>query len=366
MGNSDVFRIPCSLVKDGISINILALPDSGAHGFCFIDRQVTQSACDGLNLHPYTLAKPITPKGYNGVPGRIITKFVVFTMKIDGHTLDQTPFLVLDLGNQDVILGDGWMAHFDVLPDRKNRKLFWRTPPIQKISFAGNLQIPRSLLRKPNPLRCHQLNANRWSQLMEHDDKRRLIGSRSGVGAMGIKLLSTKQVTFDECESTEIEPIPQYETSLNCLNNRSTTKVNISEISGPTYNIIARHKGNQAFTVSLKEIDCEWSDWFRLEKKTKSDDLLMKLPRKYHDYLGVFLKQASDTLSPYRQYDHKIELEKDGELGYGPLYNQFTAELKAVKEYLLENLERRVGKSSLHIPLEGYLMVGGTMWGENV
>lgn len=129
MGNSNVFRIPCSLVNNGISTEILALPDSGAHGFCFINQKIVKKICDRFNVVPHILAKPITPKGYNGIPGRKITHFIVLTLKIDSYVLPEIPFLILDLGNQDVILGDGWMSHFDVLPDMRNRKLFWRTPP---------------------------------------------------------------------------------------------------------------------------------------------------------------------------------------------------------------------------------------------
>ncbi|KAI0990962.1 hypothetical protein K3495_g17225, partial [Podosphaera aphanis] len=144
---------------------------------------------------------------YNGVPGRIITHFAVFTMQIDGHTLTQIPFLILDLGNQDVILGDGWMAHFDVLPDMRNRRLFWRTPPASRPSFARNLQIPRSLLRTKKSTANHQLDADRRCRIMEHDDKRRLDGPGSGVGIMGIRLLKNKSVAFEDLNLVKVEAI---------------------------------------------------------------------------------------------------------------------------------------------------------------
>ena len=56
--------------------------------------------------------------------------------------------------------------------------------------------------------------------------------------------------------------------------------------------------------------------------------------------MEVFSKEVSDSLPPCRSYDHKIELESERQLGYGRLYNQSTEELKAVKEYLTENLRK--------------------------
>ena len=66
------------------------------------------------------IPKPITPKGYDSFPGRIITHFIVATMCIDGYTLTGILFLILDLGDQNIILGDAWMAHFDVHPDLRH------------------------------------------------------------------------------------------------------------------------------------------------------------------------------------------------------------------------------------------------------
>ena len=92
MGGEKVFRVPCSLINNGISISILALPDSGAHGFCFLNRTIASNICSKLGIAPIILPNPITPKGYDGVKGRIITHFIVTTLRIDGYTLEKFPF----------------------------------------------------------------------------------------------------------------------------------------------------------------------------------------------------------------------------------------------------------------------------------
>ena len=69
-------------------------------------------------------------------------------------------------------------------------------------------------------------------------------------------------------------------------------------------------------------------------------EVVSKVPHWYHDFIHIFSKKASNTLPPQRHYDHKIELVENASMGYGPLYSQSSEELKLVKQYLMENLER--------------------------
>lgn len=77
-----------------------------------------------------------------------------------------------------------------------------------------------------------------------------------------------------------------------------------------------------------------------LRNRLENQNLLEKLPQCYHNFVNLFSKEASDNLPPCRSYDHKIQLEREGKLGYGRLYNQSTEEVKAVKQYLIENLDK--------------------------
>ncbi|KAI0991102.1 hypothetical protein K3495_g17085, partial [Podosphaera aphanis] len=66
------------------------------------------------------------------------------------------------------------------------------------------------------------------------------------------------------------------------------------------------------------------------------------IPPEYADFADVFSKAESDKLPPHRAYDHKIELEGQGErsLKYSPLYKMSLDELEAVKKYITENLDK--------------------------
>jgi hypothetical protein len=60
----------------------------------------------------------------------------------------------------------------------------------------------------------------------------------------------------------------------------------------------------------------------------------------------VFSKSKSDKLLLHQLYNHKIELKGDNTLGYSLLYKITTAELKTVKEYLINNLNKGFIKAS--------------------
>ena len=73
-----------------------------------------------------------------------------------------------------------------------------------------------------------------------------------------------------------------------------------------------------------------------------------KLPYWYKEFKDIFSKAASDTLPPYRLYNHKIKIEPDKEntLGFSPLCQQSTAKLQATKQYIVDNLHKGFIKPS--------------------
>ena len=61
---------------------------------------------------------------------------------------------------------------------------------------------------------------------------------------------------------------------------------------------------------------------------------------KHHEFLDVFDRSKADELPPHRSYDHKIELEGEGQPPKSRLYPMFEYKLQKVKEYLTENLKK--------------------------
>jgi hypothetical protein len=67
------------------------------------------------------------------------------------------------------------------------------------------------------------------------------------------------------------------------------------------------------------------------EEQTK---LRPVIPECYHNYLNIFLKEASNMLPPTQPYDHKIKLITESSTGYCLLYKISLEELEAAKQYI--------------------------------
>jgi hypothetical protein len=66
------------------------------------------------------------------------------------------------------------------------------------------------------------------------------------------------------------------------------------------------------------------------------------IPPEYHDFLPFFLEEGSRQLPlKYPGIDHEINLKPDFQPPFGSLYRLLQAELKAQKEWLNNNLEKR-------------------------
>ncbi|CAD6951694.1 unnamed protein product [Tilletia caries] len=80
-----------------------------------------------------------------------------------------------------------------------------------------------------------------------------------------------------------------------------------------------------------------------------------KVPSKYHDLLAAFSKTNADTLPPHRDFDHRIDLEPGTKPPFGPIYSLSEPELKALREWLDENLENYISRRSSHIGLMNHI-----------
>ena len=73
-----------------------------------------------------------------------------------------------------------------------------------------------------------------------------------------------------------------------------------------------------------------------------------KLPYGYQKFKNTFLKAVSNILPPHQPYDYKIKIKlgKENTLNYSPLCQQSIAELQAIKQYLINNLDKGFIKPS--------------------
>lgn len=64
------------------------------------------------------------------------------------------------------------------------------------------------------------------------------------------------------------------------------------------------------------------------------------LPPEIADFFDVFSPKEADKLPPHRSGDHHIQLKEGATLPFGPLYGMSREELKALKDWLEENLRK--------------------------
>ena len=94
-------------------------------------------------------------------------------------------------------------------------------------------------------------------------------------------------------------------------------------------------KGAQVFAVSIRDIQ------YQTEKEVSAETNPRNVvPQKYYNLLNIFSKKNSDTLPPYRKYDHKIYQEEGQKPGHALLYKMSPEELDAVKQYLDSHLAK--------------------------
>jgi hypothetical protein len=99
------FIVPYTLSKNRYGITLSALINSRANGFAFIDTTYTNDISTFLNLKPQPLIQPIIPKGFNRQPGKAVTYILTLYLSLNGQRQEDIPFIILDLGNYNIILG---------------------------------------------------------------------------------------------------------------------------------------------------------------------------------------------------------------------------------------------------------------------
>jgi hypothetical protein len=133
------------------------------------------------------------------------------------------------------------------------------------------------------------------------------------------------------------DPAPKVPKPTKSSRGKKVFAANIAQLNETGFHINLMQKETEFFTTSLYKIDRiieEKANPAQEDSETEEELLARTVPLEYHDLIKVFSKKESDKLPPHRQYDHKIQLEKEVPLGYHPLYHMTLEELQTLKEYL--------------------------------
>ena len=110
--------------------------------------------------------------------------------------------------------------------------------------------------------------------------------------------------------------------------------MDIALISNANFCQLLKQNQGVAYMMDISQIE-------ELSSATISDEPSIQLPDKYAEYAQVFSKTQADKLPPHRPYDHSIPIAEGANIPFGPVYNLSQTELKALHEYLKENLAKR-------------------------
>jgi transposase InsO family protein len=355
----NAFNTSCTLVKNGYSFNTAALTDTGANAFLLIDANLAAQLVKRCGITVYHFDKPIPVNGFNGLPGKPVDSWVELTLQVDHRQFVNLPFIITPLGNHDLIFGRKWLAWTNLRLAVRDRTLEWPAdlppmylPPVQRI-----------------PLTRQSLRPQKIDLVAQADARRRDIAFTKAMGKATIiaSIITRKKDPplvksfLRPSQEEKIEPKPPP--LVVPVQQEQPKPIDIACISGPAFVLNMRRHENLCFTTNLYELDkiltsrdckklgqaqkiaatCDISSVETLAEAYAEDEerVRQEVPLQYQDLLDVFSKQASDELPPFRlQVDHKIELIGENTLGYSPLYRQTTEELLAIKQYLVDNLNK--------------------------
>ncbi|ODM15561.1 hypothetical protein SI65_09164 [Aspergillus cristatus] len=93
-------------------------------------------------------------------------------------------------------------------------------------------------------------------------------------------------------------------------------------------------KSYRLFTITVEDIEAA------LNPMPDEEDPMTKLLPEFQDFANVFSPKEAERLPPHRPYDHDIKLQDGKAPPFGPLYPMSWEELKALKDWIEENLRK--------------------------
>ena len=277
------------------------------------------------------------------------------------------PFLVMKLGQHPLILGKLWMQKHNVILDISYDKLaFW----------PGHFQHPGSLSLAVNTSvelhlstsaylstsvtmlsALHMKNPITSAATPTEPQKSKKIKIPSAIPGVRPAYQGVNKLADSEGEKyiVSIKRILKPATTFKPAPPMNKTKLlDLAFIGAALFQYLARQKNIGIFAVSMRDIKNKLNTIlikdieYQLNKMAKTPiDPKTVVLEEYHKFLDVFLKEASNTLSPHSKYDHQIRLLKNYKnYGNSSLSKMLEPKLQFVKKFLEEHFKKGFIKAS--------------------
>ena len=118
--------------------------------------------------------------------------------------------------------------------------------------------------------------------------------------------------------------------------NNATPLGHIALIDAESFHSIVNWERPTVFSNQATALHCLKANW--LNNKVLAGMTIADISRVYQKYARVFDKVAANELLEHKLQDHAIGLAHTRTPLFGPLYNLSTNELKALRDYINNNL----------------------------
>ena len=99
------FLVSCTLSMNGFGIKLYSLADTGANGYLFLNRPLAVKLSKALGAPIQRLPYSVPIRGYQGCVQSYAANYIRLHLTIDGRRVYNCPFVILDLGSPDIIIG---------------------------------------------------------------------------------------------------------------------------------------------------------------------------------------------------------------------------------------------------------------------
>ena len=147
------FHVDSQLAYNGLSFPVTTLADTGANGYLFIDTKKAIELARFYNIPTEPLKQPAKTRGFSGSAGPQITHAIKLHLIVGGRRFLDQPFLILNLGQHEAIIGRRWFDEHDVWLDVRNRRLVWPHERTLKDELESSQpkMLPKLILQQPQP-----------------------------------------------------------------------------------------------------------------------------------------------------------------------------------------------------------------------
>lgn len=287
---------------------LITLIDTGASGFAFISERI----CNQLKLIPSILKSPLALVGFEGKSGAQITKTLTFSLAVGRHREKITAFVTPNM-KYDLVLGLPWLEEHNPYVNWTENTITFGETCMQKACCQFETTIP--YVNAITDLSSAESYAQKGTPIQPPEISKENYSSPIQVSAIDFFDLSQKpENSYFALSIRDLDLLLDP-----CMQREPTVQINNASICIP-----------------------------------KNADPEQYLPAQYHDFLDVFDRKQANTLPPHRPWDHSIDLQPGKQPPAAHPYSMNQNELKALREYLDQELSKgfiRISKSPAAAPV---------------